>query len=141
MLILWIIIASAAIVFDLVTSAFLFVWFALGSIAAIIANSLGASYLTQLLLFIIVSAVFLIVGYPIVKKTIKKTVPKTLKQEESYIGREFLIDEDVIEKAIMKIDGIYWTVKNNGEAIRKGDKIKITGIEGNKLLVKKIKGE
>ncbi|MDV3427237.1 MAG: NfeD family protein [Bacillota bacterium] len=140
-LFMWIVIALAALFLDMVTSAFLFVWFSLGSIAAIIAYFLGAGILTQVMLFIIVSAVLLIVGYPLVKKTIKKTVPKTLKQEDSYIGREFLIDEDVIEKAIMKVDGIYWTVKNDGEAIKKGDKIKIIGLEGNKLVVKKIKGE
>lgn len=137
-LIMWIVIALAALLLDMITSAFLFVWFSLGSIAAIISYLLGAGILAQVLIFIIVSAVLLIVGYPLVKKTIKKTVPKTLKQEESYIGREFLIDEDVIEKAIMKVDGIYWTVKNDGEAISKGDRIRIIGLEGNKLVVKKI---
>jgi len=135
---LWIAIALAALFFDMLTSAFLFIWFSAGSIVAIIAFFLGAAFITQFLLFIIVSTILLIIGYPIVKKTIKKTVPKTLKQEESYIGREFLIDEDVIEKAIMKVDGIYWTVKNDGEAIKKGDRIKIIGLEGNKLVVKKI---
>ena len=135
---LWIAIALAALFFDMLTSAFLFIWFSAGSIVAIIAYFLGAAFITQFLLFIIVSTILLIIGYPIVKKTIKKTVPKTLKQEESYIGREFLIDEDVIEKAIMKVDGIYWTVKNDGEAIKKGDRIKIIGLEGNKLVVKKI---
>lgn len=137
-LFLWIVIALAALFLDMLTSAFLFIWFSLGSVAALIAYFLGAAFITQVLLFIIVSAALLIIGYPIVKKTIKKTVPKTLKQEEGYIGREFLIDEDVIEKAIMKVDGIYWTVKNDGEAINKGDRIKVIGLEGNKLVVKKI---
>lgn len=137
-LVMWIIIALAALFLDMLTSAFLFFWFSLGSIAAIIAYFLGASLITQVLVFIVVSAVLLAVGYPAVKNTIKRTVPKTLKMEESYINREFLIDEDVIDKAIMKVDGIYWTVKNDGEPIKKGDKIIITGIEGNKLVVKKI---
>lgn len=137
-LVMWIIIALAALFLDMLTSAFLFFWFSLGSIAAIIAYYQGASLITQVLVFIIVSAVLLAVGYPVVKKTIKRTVPKTLKMEEGYINREFLIDEDVIDKAIMKVDGIYWTVKNDGEPIKKGDKIKVTGIEGNKLVVKKI---
>lgn len=42
---------------------------------------------------------------------------------ESYIGRIFIVDEDIIYKTLLKIDGIYWTVKN--------DKIKIKRIEGN----------
>lgn len=137
-LVMWIVIVLAALLLEMITSTFLFIWFSLGGIAAIIAYFLGAAIIAQVLIFIIISAVLLIVGYPLVKKTIKKTVPKTLKQEESYIGREFLIDEDVIEKAIIKVDGIYWTVKNDGETINKGDRIRIIGLEGNKLVVKKI---
>jgi membrane protein implicated in regulation of membrane protease activity len=73
------------------------------------------------------------------KKTLKNTVIKTSTMEEGYIGREIIVDEDVIETAKAKIDGIYWTIKNVGEPVKKGDKVKITGIEGNKLLVEKEK--
>lgn len=137
-MVLWLIIGILSVVIDIVTSAFLFVWFAVGTIAAIIANLLGYSFTIQLVTFIIVSILFIVVGYPLVKNTIKKTVTKTPTTEEGYIGRELLIEEDVTEKANIKIDGIYWTVKNEGEMIRKGDKVKITGIEGNKLTIKKI---
>lgn len=137
-LILWISIAIAAVIFDMLTSAFMFIWFALGSIVAIIAYFLGATFIVQLLLFVVVSTILLLLGYPLVKKTIKKTVPKTLKQEESYVGREFVIDEDILDKAILKVDGIYWTVRNDGEEIKKDDRIKVIKIEGNKLVIKKI---
>jgi membrane protein implicated in regulation of membrane protease activity len=61
--------------------------------------------------------------------------------EESYIGREITVDEDLVQTARAKIDGIYWTIKNIGEPVKKGDKVKITGLEGNKLVVKKEKLE
>ncbi len=77
------------------------------------------------------------IGYPIVKKTIKKTVQKTLTMEEGYIGKEFTITKDIDEKASIKFQGIYWTVKNVGEPLKKGDLAKVTGIEGNKLLITK----
>ena len=35
------------------------------------------------------------------------------------------------------MDGIYWTVKNEGDTIKKGEKFKIIGIEGNKINNKK----
>jgi len=138
---LWVVIAAIAIAIDLITSAFLFVWFAVGSIAAIVARMFHFSFTIQLIVFVTVSFVFMLIGYPMVKDTIKKTVKRTKTMEENYIGRVIIVDEEVIEKAHIKIDGIYWTVKKVGEPIKKGDKVKVTGIEGNKMLIEKCNDE
>jgi membrane protein implicated in regulation of membrane protease activity len=141
MLLIWILVGVGCVMIDLATNAFLFVWFAIGAFAAIIAQLLGYSTFVQVIIFAAVSIVFMAIGYPLVKKTIKQTVKKTPTMEQSYIGRTFTADEDVVEKALVKIDGIYWTVKNEGERVVKGDKIKIVGIKGNKIIINKIKGE
>ena len=44
--------------------------------------------------------------------------------------------EDMEEKSKIKVSGIYWTAYNKGKTIKKGEKYTITGIEGNKLIVK-----
>lgn len=136
-LIIWIIISVAALVVDIATSAFLFMWFTVGGIAAIIALIFGSTTAVQIIVFIAVSAIAMALGYPFMKNTLKSTVKKTSTMEESYIGRDITVDEDVVETAKVKIDGIYWTIKNVGEPIKKGDKVRITGIEGNKLLIEK----
>ena len=135
--ILWAIIAALAIAIDLITSAFLFIWFAVGSIAAIIMKMLHFSFTIQIIVFVAVSALAMAIGYPIIKDTIKKTVNKTATMEEGYVGRIITIDEEIIERAHIKIDGIYWTVQVAGEPVKKGDKVIITGIEGNKMLIEK----
>lgn len=137
-LVIWIVISVASLAIDIITSAFIFIWFSIGGITAIIANLLGYTVTTQIITFIFVSALFIAVGYPLVKSTIKKTVVKTPTTEQGYIGRELTVDEEIMERAIIKIDGIYWTIKNEGMPIKKGDRVKITGIEGNKLLIMKI---
>jgi membrane protein implicated in regulation of membrane protease activity len=137
-LIVWVVIGIIALTIDLITSTFLFVWFTIGSIAAIIAQALGYSLSIQIISFTSVSGLFMAVGYPLVKRTIKKTVKRTQTMEESYVGRTFAVDDDVIEKAMIKFDGIYWTVKNKGRQINKGDVVEVMGIEGNKLIIKKI---
>jgi len=134
---LWIVIGVVTLVIDLITSSFLFCWFTIGSIAALVGYTAGASDWVQWAIFLIVSTISMAIGYPLVKKVIKKSVPKVDTMEEGYIGRSLIIDEEVIEKAQIKVDGIYWTVKNMGTPIRKGDKVQIIGIEGNKLLIKK----
>ncbi|OPJ57526.1 NfeD family protein [Clostridium oryzae] len=138
LLVIWIVIGFVALFIDIFTSTFIFVWFTVGSIAACIANITGYNVTIQILTFVLVSAVFMAVGYPLAKKTIKSTVKKIPTMEESYIGRVLTAESDFSDKTTVKVDGIYWTLKNSGEAIKKGDKIEITGIEGNKLVVKKI---
>jgi membrane protein implicated in regulation of membrane protease activity len=137
-IILWIIIAGVTLGIDIVTSSFLFIWFTIGGIVSLILTILGFSFSAQFISFVGLSIALMAVGYPYVKKTIKKTVPITLTMEENYIGREFTIDKDIVDKATIKYEGIYWTVKNEGESINKGDKVKIIGIEGNKLVIKKL---
>ena len=46
-------------------------------------------------------------------------------------------EEDIKDKAKVKVDGIYWTVLNCGDEIKKGEYFKIIGIEGIKLTIKK----
>ncbi|MCY6484301.1 NfeD family protein [Clostridium aestuarii] len=137
-LVLWLIIAAIALAIDAATSSFLFIWFTAGGIVAMILALLHYSFSTQLITFIGVSAALMALGYPIVKKTIKKTVPRTLRMEEEYIGEEFIADKNISDKATIKFEGIYWTVKNEGQFINKGDRVKIIAIEGNKLIIKKI---
>lgn len=136
-LFLWIVIATVALVVDAITSSFFFVWFTVGGIVAIIQALLGVSFSTQIITFIAVSLACIAVGYPIVKRTIKKTVPFTPTMEQSYLGRTFVAKSEIVDKASIKFDGIYWTVRNTGDTIEVGDEAKIIGIEGNKLVVEK----
>lgn len=133
----WVAIGVIALVIDLVTSMFLFVWFTAGAIAAIIAYTLGCSLQVQIIVFVVTSFVLMAIGYPIVKRTIKKSIRKTPTMEQNYIGRQLKVDEEIVEKATIKLDGIYWTIKNVGEPIKRGDEVTITGLEGNKLLIRK----
>ncbi|MDP4089063.1 MAG: NfeD family protein, partial [Bacillota bacterium] len=70
-LILWVIIGVIALAIDIATSAFIFIWFTVGAVAAIIANVLGYQISAQVITFVFVSALFTGVGYPLAKNTIK----------------------------------------------------------------------
>ena len=135
--IFWIIIAAVAIIIDIVTSNFLFAWFTIGAIAAMIADFLGISFGVQVIIFLVINLITVSLGYPWVKKKFKKSVKRTPLMEETYIGRIMKAEEDIIEKARVKVDGIYWTVLNTGEEIKAGENFKIIGIEGIKLIIKK----
>ena len=135
MLMVWIIVIIAAVGIDIMTSAMIFIWFALGALGAIIAYVPGASVATQVIVFCILSIIGLVVGYPISKKIIKKSVRVTKTMEQTYIGKEFTAEDDIVNSGHVKINGSYWTVINDGPRIQKGEKFKIFGIKGTKLVV------
>lgn len=135
--IIWIIIAAVAIIIDIATSNFLFAWFTIGAIAAMIADLFGISFGVQVIIFLVINLITVSLGYPWAKKKFKKSVKRTPLMEETYIGRVMKAEEDIIEKAKVKVDGIYWTVLNKGEEIKTGENFKIIGIEGIKLIIKK----
>ncbi|MBC2579475.1 NfeD family protein [Clostridium sp. DJ247] len=137
-LILWLIIGVIALVVDIITSSFLFVWFTVGAIGAIVAEILGMSFVVQTVSFIGISAICMALGYPIVKKTIKKSVNPIPTREKTYIGKEFTITEEILETNSIKVDGVYWKLINEGPMIQKGDKIRIINIKGNKIIIKKV---
>ena len=136
-IILWIIIAAVAIIIDIATSNFLFAWFTIGAIAAMIADFLGVRFGVQVIIFLVINLITVSLGYPWAKKKFKNSVKRTPLMEETYIGRIMKAEEDIIEKAKVKVYGIYWTVLNTGEEIKSGENFKIIGIEGIKLIIKK----
>jgi membrane protein implicated in regulation of membrane protease activity len=135
--IFWIIVAAVVIAIDMVTSNFLFAWFAVGAFVAMIADLLGVTFGVQVVLFLVVNLITVSVGYPWAKRKFKEGVKRTPLMEENYIGRVMKAEEDIVDRAKIKVDGIYWTVQNLGEVIKKDESFKITGIEGIKLIIKK----
>jgi membrane protein implicated in regulation of membrane protease activity len=136
-IILWTVIGLAALFVDMVTSAFLFVWFTIGAIAAIVAGILKYSFIVQFVVFLVVSIVFTLVCYPIVKKNIKKSIKPTLLREKTYVGKKITIDAEMVKNNGIKVDGVYWNIKDEGYTIKDGDIVKIVGMEGNKVIIKK----
>ncbi len=134
--IIWLVVAAVAIIIDVVTSSFIFMWFSIGALAAIILSFFGVSMAWQFIVFLITGIILIVVGYPWVKKKFKVEKNHTLTMEQTYIGRVMRANEDIVEKSKIKVDGIYWTAYNKGDKINKDDQFVITGIEGNKLIVK-----
>ena len=134
-IIIWLLIAFLVIVIDIVTSSFIFMWFSIGAIAAIILSLLGLAIKIQILSFLIIGIAMVCVGYPWAKKKFKVEKNHTPLMEQTYIGKIMTAEKDIDEKSEIKVSGIYWTAINKGPKINKGDKFIITGIEGNKLIV------
>ena len=140
-IIIWIVAAVIFILVDILTSSFLFVWFSIGAFSALLAGVLGLSISWQLLIFSVVSLISVSLGYPWARRKYKKMIKRTPLMEETYIGKVFIAEEDIIDLARIKVGGIYWTGVNRGDKILKGNKYTIIGIEGNKFIIESVKEE
>lgn len=134
-IIFWIVIAIVAITIDLITSSFVIMWFALGALVATVLSLLGATFVCQVIAFLVVGIATICIGYPWARKRFKAGENKVLTMEQAYIGKGMTSEEDISEMSKIKVDGVYWTVYNKGQTIKKGDRFIITGIEGNKLII------
>lgn len=138
MLYLWIIVSLVAVLIDALTSSFIFFSFAIGGIGALILLMFNASIAVQVIIFMALSIISILWAAPYVRKILSKTPPAFKPMEQNYVGRVLVAEEDITDKTQIKYEGIYWYVVNYHETIKRGDKFKITGIEGNKLVVEKI---
>lgn len=134
-ILIWIVAAIGFVVIDLLTSSFLFIWFAVGAMVSLILVLFKVNIYVQVITFFMVSIVLTIWGYPILLKRFKANIKKNLTMEESYIGRIMIALEDMGERSRINVNGIYWTAYNKGNPINKGKKFRIIAIEGNKLVV------
>lgn len=137
-LVIWLVVAVVACAVDILTSNFFFVLFSIGSIVAAICAGLGVPVLYQIIIFAVISLLVMIFGYPWLKKKYKVMHKRTPLMEETYIGRIMTSDQDIEEKAQIKVGGEYWTAINIGEKIYKNEKFQIVGIEGIKLKIKRV---
>lgn len=135
----WLIVIVLGVIIDALSSAFLFVGFSLGALGAIIMNLLGLPVIVQFIVFAIISSLFFIFIFPKVRKNIKESNLGTKTMEQGYVGRNFTLPETVEDTALIKYEGVFWTFKSESGVIKKGETVKIIGIEGNKLLITKTK--
>ena len=132
------VIAEAACPFHLVS-----IWFAVGSLASMVAAVLGAQFWLQITLFLVVSVGLLVATLPLVKKFV---IPKQEKTNvESVIGSMGYVTEDVDNISAagqVKLGGMYWTARSeHGKNIEAGKLVKVERIEGVKVFVSPVNAE
>ncbi len=136
------IIWAILIVFFTVVEAFTLgltsIWFAVGSLAALIASALGLGLVVQVFAFIIVAVVLLVYTRPLARKIFKIGQNKT--NIDALIGKTGFVIKSITPTEVgqVKLNGQIWTAKGpEHETIELGLEVEVLAIEGVKLIVKK----
>ena len=135
----WIILAIIFLIGELLTGGFYLLSIGIGAIAAAVLNYLQFSITAQIIVFILITLVFILISRPLYKKLNKNTVDKK-SNTERLIGLKAKVTEDIDPHKIgtIKVNGEVWKAISN-EEISEGEEVEIIGIEGVKLRVKKNK--
>lgn len=141
MIYVWIALTIVFVIAEAATAQLTTVWFALGSVVALILAACGVKSLAvQIVVFIAVSAISLIATRPLVKKMLQKRVVAT--NADRNIGETGITISEINNleaKGEVKVKGVVWTARSeNGEVIPEGSKVRVKNIEGVKLIVETI---
>lgn len=113
------------------------IWFAVGSLAAVLASVLGAALWLQITLFVVVSAGLLAMLWPLTKKFLNPKVTAT--NVDSVIGSRGLVTEAIDNLSAcghVKLGAMEWTARSSsGEPIPVGTQVRVDRVEGVKVFV------
>ncbi|MEG0876564.1 MAG: NfeD family protein [Oscillospiraceae bacterium] len=138
MTIVWAVLIVVFLIVEGATAGLTSIWFALGSIAALISNFLGAEIWLQILIFVIVSIIALLCTRPLAHKYLNTKTQST--NADRVIGSVATITQRVDNFAgtgAASVGGRDWTARSvAGEILEPGTRTIITAIEGVKLIVR-----
>lgn len=132
----WLILAAAALIVELATTALVSIWFTAGALSAAAMAAIHTPLYVQALVFICISAALFVIS--------RQWIVKRFKVIPQAQGAARLIGEiGVVEQTVDPIDGgrilvlgqDWKAVSEDNEQIVKGSRVKISGIEGVKLKV------
>jgi len=138
-MIMWGVLIIVFTILEAVTLGLTSIWFAVGSLAALIAAGLGFKLPVQIIVFIVIVIVLLLYTRPIAKKYLKIGANKT--NIDALIGQVGSVTKEIpaMEIGQVKLNGQIWTAKSaDGNSILLDEKVEVIAIEGVKLIVKTI---
>ena len=131
------------IVTEAATVGMVSAWFALGSLAAMIGALLGAKLWLQVVLFLVVSAVFLALLRPLAKKYFIPRLTRTnVDALEGKLCVVVTAVDNVNAAGQVKVGDVEWSARSsNGEPIPAGTQVRIDRLEGVKVYVTPVMAE
>ena len=139
---MWYIWFTAAIIFctaEILYNGFFIIWFAIGSIAALLTSFLTSNLVIQTIVFLLVSFILLI--------TLTKRITQRFSNKDSIqtningiIGKKGIVIETIgknnLEPGLVKLDGETWSATSlNNAPIEKGALVEVCDIKGVRLIV------
>lgn len=132
----WLLLVVITVIAETLTAGLVTIWFAIGAVAAFISSLLIKNVALQTIIFVIVSALSLVLTRPLVKNKLSASKVKT--NADRVIGQKAVVIEDIDPihgSGQVKVSGKVWSAKAE-ENIKTGETVDVLQIEGVHLIVK-----
>jgi len=136
--IIWTAFIIIFIIVEAATLGLVAIWFAAGSIFALVFSLLDFGWIAQFFIFAISSGVLLLFTKPFVDKHLKVGVNKT--NVDSIIGQTGRVKKEIdkFDTGLVKVSGQIWTaISFNNQIIEEDVEVVVMAVEGVKLIVKR----
>ena len=137
---IWLAVIVLCVVIEALTLDLCAIWFAVGGVAALVAASLSLEVVTQLIIFVLFSAVLLVLMRPFCRRFLKTKKQPT--NADRIIGETAYVTEqidNIRETGAVKVLGAEWSARSRDDSIiPSGAKVKVVEIRGVKAVVEKV---
>ncbi len=136
--IIWLAVGIFFLIVELITSSLVSIWFVPSAIITCLLSFIIDSFWIQVAIFVVLSAVFMVICRKIYNKHIKKPV-NDIDQNEKLLGKAATVTEDTnsITGRIL-VGDVYWkAVSESGETLPKGETVIIKSVNGTTLTINK----
>lgn len=138
MTIFWLIAFILFVVGEAVTVGLVSIWFAVGSLGALLTAALGGGLWLQIVIFLLLSALSLMLLKPLSRKWMAGHKAARTNADR-VIGETALVTEDIdntMATGQVQVDGQIWTARSaHGVVIPAGSRVKVLSIQGVKVMV------
>ena len=137
---IWLAVIVLCVVIEALTLDLCAIWFAVGGVAALVAASLSLEVVTQLIIFVLFSAVLLVLMRPFCRRFLKTKKEPT--NADRIIGETAYVTEqidNIRETGLVMVLGAGWSARSRDDSIiPSGAKVKVVEIRGVKAVVEKV---
>ena len=133
-MIVWLILAIGFFVIEGMTVALVSVWFAVGAVAALIASAFTSSWLTQILIFLVVSAIVMASLRPYALKRVKSRAISTNAQSNVGKTAEVITPITPERPGRVRLEGVDWNARS-AQSLPAGRLCRVTALDGTTLTV------
>lgn len=140
---IWVAVIVVSVIAEALSASLVAIWFMPSAIIAMILAFCKVPIYLQVIIFLVLSVLFILFSRKIFRKTLHaKPIPTNA---DSLIGTEAVVCEKISNldaKGLVKIRGQIWSARSaDGDIIDAGETVSIISIEGVKLICRKINKE
>ena len=137
---IWLILLVVLVAGEAITVGLTFIWFAAGALGGLLVSVLGGAVWLQVVVFLILSAVTLVLVRPAAAKLLTPGISPT--NADRVLSQIALVTEEIdniAETGQVKLFGQVWTARSDsGEVIPAQSRVRILRIEGVKVFVRMV---